>query len=98
MVRPAPAKPPAAGAEAPERGSSHLRETVKVDLERVDSMVEMIGELIIVEAMVVHAPELQRIASLKLRNYLNQLTKISRDLQTAISANSAVKRIGLARQ
>ncbi len=44
-------------------------------------MVEMIGELIIVEAMVVHAPELQRIASLKLRNYLNQLTKISRDLQ-----------------
>lgn len=63
------------------RGASQLRETVKVDLERVDSMVEMIGELIIVEAMVVHAPELQRVGSLKLRNYLNQLTKISRDLQ-----------------
>jgi two-component system, chemotaxis family, sensor kinase CheA len=85
VVRSAPVKaapPPAAAAgDAPERGSSQLRETVKVDLERVDSMVEMIGELIIVEAMVVHAPELQRIASLKLRNYLNQLTKISRDLQ-----------------
>ncbi|HET6439953.1 MAG TPA: chemotaxis protein CheA [Anaeromyxobacter sp.] len=78
VVRPAPAKPTGA-AEA--GGGSQLRETVKVDLERVDSMVEMIGELIIVEAMVVHAPELQRIASLKLRNYLNQLTKISRDLQ-----------------
>jgi two-component system chemotaxis sensor kinase CheA len=54
---------------------------VKVDLERVDSMVEMIGELIIVESMVVNAPEIARSASLRLRNYLNQLSKISRDLQ-----------------
>ncbi|MCM2332517.1 MAG: chemotaxis protein CheA, partial [Anaeromyxobacteraceae bacterium] len=62
-------------------GGSQLRETVKVDLERVDSMVEMIGELIIVESMVVHAPEIAQLTSLKVRNYLNQLTKISRDLQ-----------------
>jgi two-component system chemotaxis sensor kinase CheA len=82
VVRAAPARPAAENGAAPAAGgASHLRETVKVDLERVDSMVEMIGELIIVEAMVVHAPELQRIGSLKLRNYLNQLTKISRDLQ-----------------
>ncbi|MFO0580783.1 MAG: chemotaxis protein CheA [Anaeromyxobacter sp.] len=60
---------------------AQLRETVKVDLERVDSMVEMIGELIIVESMVIHAPEIGKIGSLKLRNYLNQLSKISRDLQ-----------------
>jgi two-component system, chemotaxis family, sensor kinase CheA len=80
VIRSAPARA-APAAEGGERAGSQLRETVKVDLERVDSMVEMIGELIIVEAMVVHAPELQRITSLKLRNYLNQLTKISRDLQ-----------------
>ncbi|MGC3998685.1 MAG: chemotaxis protein CheA [Anaeromyxobacter sp.] len=84
VVRGPPASPPppqAEGAGEAARAGSQLRETVKVDLERVDSMVEMIGELIIVEAMVVHAPELQRVSSLKLRNYLNQLTKISRDLQ-----------------
>jgi two-component system chemotaxis sensor kinase CheA len=80
VVREAPGKPVAA-AEGGDRVGGQLRDTVKVDLERVDSMVEMIGELIIVEAMVVHAPELERTASLKLRNYLNQLTKISRDLQ-----------------
>ena len=79
VVRPAPARQ--AAVEGGDRPGTQLRETVKVDLERVDSMVEMIGELIIVEAMVVHAPELQRLGSLKLRNYLNQLTKISRDLQ-----------------
>ena len=79
VVRAAPARQPAA--ESADRAGTHLRDTVKVDLERVDSMVEMIGELIIVEAMVVHAPEMQRVATLKLRNSLNQLTKISRDLQ-----------------
>jgi two-component system chemotaxis sensor kinase CheA len=81
---PIAASPGAGGAQdAGEagRGATQLRETVKVDLERVDSMVEMIGELIIVEAMVVHDPELARVGSLRLRNYLNQLTKISRDLQ-----------------
>jgi two-component system chemotaxis sensor kinase CheA len=77
-----PPPAPAEAEEAPTRnGSSQLRETVKVDLERVDSMVEMIGELIIVESMVIHAPEIQSVASLRVRNYLNQLGKISRDLQ-----------------
>ncbi|HTN51306.1 MAG TPA: chemotaxis protein CheA [Anaeromyxobacter sp.] len=93
-VAPAPAPSDAPSAPAPSAegapaadgapgatGQAQLRETVKVDLERVDSMVEMIGELIIVESMVVHAPELARLGSLRLRNYLNQLTKISRDLQ-----------------
>ena len=75
--------PPEAGAAPPPAagGPPQIRETLKVDLERVDSVVEMIGELIIVESMVVHAPEIQSLTSLRLRNYLNQLTKISRDLQ-----------------
>ncbi|HSM94264.1 MAG TPA: chemotaxis protein CheA, partial [Anaeromyxobacteraceae bacterium] len=60
---------------------AQIRETVKVDLERVDSMVEMIGELIIVESMIIYSPEIASLGSLKLRNYLNQLNKISRDLQ-----------------
>lgn len=58
-----------------------LRETLKVDVGRVDSVVEMIGELIIVESMVVNAPELAELGSLRLRQHLAQLTKISRDLQ-----------------
>jgi two-component system chemotaxis sensor kinase CheA len=78
---------PAASIELPERGAeqtpgTRLRETVKVDLERIDSVVEMIGELIIVESLVVNAPEVTAISSLKVRNYLSQLTKISRDLQS----------------
>jgi len=67
--------------QAARAPGARLRETVKVDLERIDSVVEMIGELIIVESMVVSAPEIAGLSSLKLRDYLSQLTKISRDLQ-----------------
>ncbi len=69
------------GGGEPKRPGERLRETLKVDVGRVDSVVEMIGELIIVESMVVNAPELGGINSLKLRQHLAQLTKISRDLQ-----------------
>jgi two-component system, chemotaxis family, sensor kinase CheA len=67
--------------QAGRASGARLRETVKVDLERIDSVVEMIGELIIVESMVVSAPEIAGLSSLKLRDYLGQLSKISRDLQ-----------------
>lgn len=60
---------------------SKLKETVKVDLERVDALVEMIGELVIVESMVVHAPEIDTLSSPRIRTYLSQLAKITRDLQ-----------------
>ncbi len=62
--------------------AAKLKETIKVDLERVDSLVEMVGELVIVESMVVNAPEITSLQSPKIRNYLGQLTKISRDLQS----------------
>jgi two-component system chemotaxis sensor kinase CheA len=70
---------PAAAADA--GGAVRLRETVKVDLERIDSVVEMIGELLIVESMVMSAGEIQALSSPRIANYLGQLTKISRDLQ-----------------
>ncbi len=85
----APGREPTAGRDANSREAkagdkdviTQIRETVKVDLERVDSMVEMIGELIIVESMIIYSPEIASLGSLRLRNYLNQLNKISRDLQ-----------------
>jgi two-component system, chemotaxis family, sensor kinase CheA len=70
---------PARAAQSDARG----RETMKVDLERVDGIVEMVGELIIVESMVVNAPEILALSTAKLRNYLSQMSKISRDLQNA---------------
>lgn len=56
------------------------REVLKVDLERVDSLVEAIGELVIVESMVSNAPEIRTLPP-HIRNYLGQFAKITRELQ-----------------
>jgi two-component system chemotaxis sensor kinase CheA len=70
------------GATNPEAGAdAKIRATIKVDLERVDRLVEMIGELVVVEAMVVGAPEIAHSGSARVRNCLSQLAKVTRDLQ-----------------
>jgi two-component system chemotaxis sensor kinase CheA len=70
-----------AGGARPTTGGAKLRETIKVDVERVDSLVEMIGELVVVEAMVVGAPEIAGSVSVRVRSCLAQLDKVTRDLQ-----------------
>jgi len=56
------------------------REVLKVDAERLDRLVDMIGELVIAESMVSQASEL-RGASTVLARHLGQLDKITRELQ-----------------
>lgn len=81
-VRTEPAAPMAAGTQASDAGrESKIRPTIKIDLERVDRLVEMIGELVVVEAMVVGAPEIAHSGSARVRNCLSQLAKVTRDLQ-----------------
>jgi len=58
-----------------------LRETVKVDLARVDSLVEMIGELVIIQSMLAHDTEIIDGLSRDGHRRMDQLAKISRDLQ-----------------
>jgi two-component system chemotaxis sensor kinase CheA len=68
---------------APNRQSRPHRyqDWVKVDLERIDRLVDIIGELVVVETMVMNAPEVESITSQRVRNYLNQLTRTTRELQ-----------------
>ena len=61
--------------------AAKLKEVVKVDLERVDNLVSLIGELVIVEAMIANAPELSGQASPRLRKHVGQMSKITKDLQ-----------------
>ncbi len=78
---PARAAAGAGQARAAGQAGSKIKGTIKVDLERVDQLVEMIGELVIVESMVVNTPEILGITSSRARNYLGQLSKITRNLQ-----------------
>ena len=58
-----------------------VKETVKVDADRLDRLVEMIGELVIAESMVSQSGEVREAASAPLLRHLNQLDKITRELQ-----------------
>jgi two-component system, chemotaxis family, sensor kinase CheA len=69
-----------------ERRASNLspveiRETVKVDTERIDELIELVGELVITQSILTVAPELRRLDSPRLRSALIRLSKIARDLQ-----------------
>ena len=68
-------------ANAATASSSKLKEVVKVDLERVDNLVSLIGELVIVESMIANAPELLANSSNWLRKNISQMTKITSNLQ-----------------
>ena len=58
-----------------------MREAVKVDADRLDLLVDTIGELVIAESMVSQSPELQGNMSTELARHLSQLDKITRELQ-----------------
>lgn len=59
----------------------HVKETVKVDADRLDRLVDMIGELVIAESMVSQSPEIAALNSLSLARQVGQLDKITRELQ-----------------
>ncbi|TYT75366.1 chemotaxis protein CheA [Desulfobotulus mexicanus] len=70
--------------EEPVSTGTHrqVRENVLVEAERLDRLMDTIGELVIVETMVRQAPELVHIGGGSLNNHLAQLTKLTRELQT----------------
>ncbi len=58
-----------------------VKDAVKVDADRLDLLVDSIGELVIAESMVRQSGELRNLVSTDLARRLNQLDKITRDLQ-----------------
>jgi len=58
-----------------------IQETLKVDTDRLDRMIDTIGELVIVESMVANNSEILGIASERVGRDLRQLGKITRELQ-----------------
>ena len=58
-----------------------VKETIKVDTERLDRLVDTIGELVITEAMVTSDETLNKYASATTLRNMRQLDKITRQLQ-----------------
>ncbi|MBW2123359.1 MAG: Hpt domain-containing protein [Deltaproteobacteria bacterium] len=65
-----------------EHSALHVKEAVKVDSDRLDRMVDTIGELVIAESMVRKSVEEIARFSPQLARQIAQLGKITRELQT----------------
>ncbi len=95
-----PARAPAAAREAAEAGEeaapareagaalpSRLGDTIRVDAERLDRLLDTIGELVIAESMVSHSTDATRLMSSPvLDRQFRQLDKITRSLQEMSSS------------
>jgi two-component system chemotaxis sensor kinase CheA len=79
-------KPPVkTGSESSAKGESATG-FVKLDTRKLDSLVDLVGELVIAQSMVVQDPEVQRLSGGHLARTLRQLGRITTDLQrTAMS-------------
>jgi len=86
---PAPAAPPAPAimpaAAAPSTPVA-APGSVRVDTLKLDGLIDLVGELVVAQSMVVQSPELTAVGSAQLTRCLGQLRGITSDLQrTAMS-------------
>ena len=58
-----------------------VRDVVKVDAERLDQLVDAIGELVISESILSQSTEFRSVASAEFQHRLGEFGKITRELQ-----------------
>ncbi len=71
----------AVAAEVQDKKAAVKRQDIRVDLEKLDNLINLIGELVIAENMLVHNPDLD---GLELENFgkaAQQMSKLVRELQ-----------------
>jgi two-component system chemotaxis sensor kinase CheA len=82
---PSPAQdaPPSAAPPPLPRAAVHdeSRQTVKVDTRKLDNLIDIVGELVIVQSIIQEDPALQRLVDERLSRNLGQLKRITSDLQ-----------------
>lgn len=77
-------KPVEPGAAAPRRDTAAADGAsgfVKLDTRKLDTLVDLVGELVIAQSMVVQHPEIQRLADSGLSRSLRTLGRITSELQ-----------------
>jgi two-component system chemotaxis sensor kinase CheA len=72
--------PPADDAKTPLK-STQTAAVVKVDTQKLDSVVDTVGELVIAESLVMQDPDLHKLDSQQLDRNLAQLRRITNELQ-----------------
>ena len=83
---PVPVTPAAVPAAAATVTGAGAPSSVRVDTHKLDGLIDLVGELVVAQSMVVQSPELNGLGSTQLTRCLGQLRGITSDLQrTAMS-------------
>ncbi len=86
-VKPSPvATPPVGRAAGPPRKKSRIGDSIKVDIEKLDGLVNAVGELVIMQSLVRQNPLVSRLADPKLNRDFSQLGRITTELQRTAMA------------
>jgi two-component system, chemotaxis family, sensor kinase CheA len=73
---------PASAAASPEKVTESANTfSLRVDAGKLDSMIDIVGELMIAQSLVMHSPELQQVQGAALLRNLQQLQRITSELQ-----------------
>ncbi len=67
--------------ESDKKHSPIIQRAIRVDVEKLDSLLDLVGELVIAEAMVSHNPDIQGLQLDRLEKSMLQLSKITREIQ-----------------
>lgn len=67
--------------EGNKKYSPCIQQAIRVDVEKLDSLLDLVGELVIAEAMVSHNPDIQGLQLDRLEKSMLQLSKITREIQ-----------------
>ncbi len=84
---PAKAAPAAAGGDGEGKGAPTANATIRVDLERVDRLIDLVGELVINQAMLAQrVAETGVVRSSNVAMGLDELEQLTRELQDSVMA------------
>ena len=78
---PTPTAPAATPPPSPAASADGTTGFVKLDTRKLDTLVDLVGELVIAQSMVVQDPDVQRLPSRQLARRLRQLGRITTELQ-----------------
>jgi two-component system chemotaxis sensor kinase CheA len=79
-----PAAPTAATPAAPAAAANQVSTVVKVDTSKLDSLVDIVGEMLIAQSLVVQNKQLSSLQNEQLNRDLAQLGRISKELQRTV--------------
>jgi two-component system chemotaxis sensor kinase CheA len=77
-VKPAPPKTPTANQARP---AGNKKQDIRVDLDKLDNLINLIGELVIAENMLIHNPDLDGLELESFTKAAQQMGKLVRELQ-----------------